>query len=374
MIKTVADINPADYNPRKITERELNKLENSLNEFGDLSGIVVNLRTNNLISGHQRTKKLNPDFKIYKEPYKDITGTVSNGYIETSNGRFSYREVDWEAAKEMAANIAANKIGGAWDNDKLKEVFLELDQLNFELELTGFDLPKIENMMLAAGHPEEKENFRETLDFFHLNKFMAYANNKYDIPLVKKQSLEISELIGFNYCLSAKKEDYSKTIHFYLDDYQFDRVWNNPYYYTPTLKMFNGAISATFSTYADMPLAIQIYNIYRNRYLGALWQREGLTVIPSIVWGNERTLEAALMGLDKNPIISIGTLGPMKEKELKAEFIKEYKYIIEKLDPELVILYGDHIPKECLKLSKTIQFKADYAKRRDRINGKESKV
>ncbi len=41
----IKDLKPAAYNPRKITDAQLARLKKSLEEFGDLSGIVVNVRT-----------------------------------------------------------------------------------------------------------------------------------------------------------------------------------------------------------------------------------------------------------------------------------------------------------------------------------------
>ncbi len=107
----VKDLKPAGYNPRKITKAQLERLKKSLQEFGDLSGIVFNVRTQTLIGGHQRNKALDPSWPIIKEPQTDATGTVAAGYIETPHGRFVYREVDWPETKEKMANIAANKQG-----------------------------------------------------------------------------------------------------------------------------------------------------------------------------------------------------------------------------------------------------------------------
>jgi hypothetical protein len=54
----VKDLKPAGYNPRKISKEKLAALKKSLEEFGDLSGIVYNSRTRTLIGGHQRIKNL----------------------------------------------------------------------------------------------------------------------------------------------------------------------------------------------------------------------------------------------------------------------------------------------------------------------------
>lgn len=69
------------------------------------------------------------------------------GYAIINGERFNYREVDWDPAKEKAAMIAANKHGGEWDFPLLAEGLLELDHLNFDMDLTGFDSKEIENIM-----------------------------------------------------------------------------------------------------------------------------------------------------------------------------------------------------------------------------------
>src|SRR3989304_2356440 len=112
--KKIADLQNADYNPRTITADELAALGAAMREFGDLSGIVVNVRSGNTVGGHQRTKHLEPAWPITKAPATDPTGPAALGHIETPFGRWQYREVDWSPEKEHAANLAANKHGGHW--------------------------------------------------------------------------------------------------------------------------------------------------------------------------------------------------------------------------------------------------------------------
>ena len=138
-----SDLKPAPYNPRKISVKQLSALEKSMMEFGDLSGIVVNVTTGNVIGGHQRGKVLGQDCTIEKQPAEDLTGTVALGYIETPRGRWSYREVKWDEIKEKAANLAANKHGGEWDLPKVDVILDELKAFDFDLELTGFDFEEV---------------------------------------------------------------------------------------------------------------------------------------------------------------------------------------------------------------------------------------
>ena len=116
-------------NPRKISDQDLEALKRSMKEFGDLGGIIFNLTTGHVVGGHQRLKNLDPKWKITKRPDHDKTGTVSRGYILTPDGKFTYREVQWPLLKEKAANLAANKIQGEWDYEKLAPILEELAPL-----------------------------------------------------------------------------------------------------------------------------------------------------------------------------------------------------------------------------------------------------
>lgn len=155
--QTVSDLQPAPYNPRKITDKQLSMLAKSLREYGDLSGVVVNVRTGRIVGGHQRVKCLDPKWEIIKTTSTDKTGTVATGTIKTPFGALSYREVNWAEKKEAAANIAANKHGGDFDLPKLKEIIIDLDDGEFDTELLGFNQHEIELMVTATKQDPEPD-------------------------------------------------------------------------------------------------------------------------------------------------------------------------------------------------------------------------
>ncbi len=139
-IKTLKlkDINPAPYNPRKDLQPddpEYVKLKKAIDEFGLVDPLVVNKRGNVLISGHQRHKIL-----------------LARGDTETQ-----VSIVDLPPQKEKALNLALNKISGEWDNIKLKDILEELDTGDFDIEITGFDLQEIEDLMTQVWQDEEGE-------------------------------------------------------------------------------------------------------------------------------------------------------------------------------------------------------------------------
>ena len=140
--RTVGQIHPAEYNPRKISDERLALLGKSMAEFGDISGLVVNLETGNLVGGHQRLKHLDPAWTIKKKAVKDNTGTVALGTIQTPNGAWSYREVRWPAEKERVANLAANQHRGEWDTAALEAMLKDMPEV--DRLLAGFtvgDMP-----------------------------------------------------------------------------------------------------------------------------------------------------------------------------------------------------------------------------------------
>ena len=152
----ISDLVPAPYNPRVISEKQLSMLKKSMQEFGDLSGIVKNIKTGHLVGGHQRVKQLDPSWEITKESHSDKVGTVALGYIETPYGRWQYREVDWSAKKEAAANVAANQQGGEFDMPKLKDIIINLDDGSMDMELLGLNSHELE-LMMTAIKPDEPE-------------------------------------------------------------------------------------------------------------------------------------------------------------------------------------------------------------------------
>ena len=123
MANKLSDIKPNARNPRFIKKDRMQKLQEYLAEFGDLSGLVVNA-DGTIISGHQRSQVFKKEkgkltiLERYEPAQPD--GTTARGFIELKDGsRFVYREVDWPKEKADRATIVANGNFGEWDSDIL---------------------------------------------------------------------------------------------------------------------------------------------------------------------------------------------------------------------------------------------------------------
>lgn len=129
-------------------------------------------------------------------------------------------------------------------------------------------------------------------------------------------------------------------VMFYLDDYRFSAVWNQPQRYIAMLKRFGAVMSPDFSMYTNTPLALQIYNHYRRMWCGAYWQSQEITVIPCICWSDERSFNFCFDGQPCKSIVSVSTVGTQRYAESKMKFQNGYEKMMEILMPKKVLVYG----------------------------------
>ena len=124
-------------NPRRITPKQLEQLKANIQELGDLSGIVHDLNTDEIISGNQRSKviDINKCEVVLTEKYDNPNpqGTVAWGYVVFEGQKLNYRQVRWDERQREKANITANALGGDWDYDILEDKFDSMDLVDWGL-------------------------------------------------------------------------------------------------------------------------------------------------------------------------------------------------------------------------------------------------
>jgi DNA modification methylase len=135
LTKKINEISSAKYNPRKISDEAMGRLTKSLAEFGNIQPITWNVRTGNVVGGHQR-------LKVYKAMGKTEVDVWA---------------VDLDEQKEKAANIALNKLSGEFDMPMLKDILEEIDTGDLDMEITGFGMDEIA-LMMEDAHPEVTED------------------------------------------------------------------------------------------------------------------------------------------------------------------------------------------------------------------------
>lgn len=164
---------------------------------------------------------------------------------------------------------------------------------------------------------------------------------EYHIPQIKPVTeLYVKDWIGFNFVSTTKKQRETTGVHFYIDDYQFERVWNAPWRYSKTFKEFGAIMSPDFSTYLDFPKAVRIFNHYRKHWCGAYWQEMGAIVIPTIEWGLPEDYNWCFDGEPEGGIVAVSNVGIMRDKELRTNYMRGYKEMLTRLQPKEVLMFG----------------------------------
>ena len=181
-----------------------------------------------------------------------------------------------------------------------------------------------------------RRNCRDVFKSF-LVRFAEYAG-LFEFPVIKPTKSIPNRLIPFSKAISSK--DYDQWVHFYEDDYLFEKLWNNPQKYLEMLKRFNGVILPDYSLYRDMPFVMQLWNIYRSRAIGCWLQRNGVDVVPNMRYGDRRTYKLCCDGVCKNGTIAVGTHGTLKNKEDKRIFIEGLGVVINTVQPSAIVVYG----------------------------------
>lgn len=168
------------------------------------------------------------------------------------------------------------------------------------------------------------------------------GDGEYNIPIIHavKDMPNIDVWTRFNYSTSMRSGFENVGINFFVDDYQFERIWTRPLRYTDYVKKFGAVLSPDFSMYTDMPKPIQIFNKYRNNWLGAYWQLCGVTVIPTISWSDESSFDWCFDGFEKGGIVAVSNVGNCIYGH--NDFLTGYTEMLRRLEPCKVLFFAKH--------------------------------
>lgn len=190
----------------------------------------------------------------------------------------------------------------------------------------------------------------KTHRFENLNKLNFPGVGRYGIPQIAPESCPVCDWIPFNHAANRSADLRQTTgIHFFVDDYQFERVWGCPDAYLKMLPQFAVACSPDFSLYTDMPFALQLNNHFRKHWVAAYWQLHGVQVIPSVSWSDRDSFAWCFDGEPTQSPVAVSSVGSLKTAASRAAFVAGYDEMLARLQPTEVLFYGT-VPPECAAL------------------------
>ena len=342
----IDNIIPYENNPRH-NDEAVEYVKNSIQEFGFKVPIVID-KNNVIVTGHTRYKACR-ELGIEKIP--------------------CIRADDLTDEQIKAFRVADNSVSdvATWDFDKLEIELqdLDIDFKDFALDMEQFNHDTEEEEDDGYyGDERERTNNAYNMD---LIDYENLTNDFWQMPIIKNDHVVPSDLIGFNYAKTSKEKKCG--IHFFLDDYQFERVWNDPEKYIDVLKEYECILSPDFSLYMDMTMPIKIWNVYRSRQIGAFYQSRGIKVIPTISWAEKETFKFCFQGIPKGSVVAVSTIGVKEHEEALQVWKDGMEEMIKQIEPETIIVYGGKLDFDYGKI-KVVYFENKVT---EKWSGKEDK-
>lgn len=133
-------------------------------------------------------------------------------------------------------------------------------------------------------------------------------------------------------------------VHFFADDRDFEVTWSTPNKPLNYLSKFKAVLTPDFSLYRDWPMTMQLWNVYRNRWVGCFWQDQGYTVIPTISWSNQASWEFAFEGIVSGSLVAVSSVGIDRHDATEVSlFLDGYAEMLNRLNPCAVMYCGSDI-------------------------------
>lgn len=178
-------------------------------------------------------------------------------------------------------------------------------------------------------------------------------------PLIEKYDGSID----YNFVSYLERNKYDGkgyALHFFLNDYQFrNAVWRNLENTTMSISKYDAVIVPDLSLWIDLPT--DYYNtqsVYRNRFIGAYWQKCGLNVIPSASWGDLDSFKYCFKGLPNESVIAVSGMGNRKSRDAYNRWCYGLRRLEDEKHPKLILVYGGEI--EIPGLNTPVQFIPDF--------------
>lgn len=179
---------------------------------------------------------------------------------------------------------------------------------------------------------------------------------RYDMPVILKQDIELKEkTVSFN----NRTQKECVALHFFIDDYQFDRIWNSPERYVDMLSKYEYICSPDYSLYIDFPKTLQMYNTYKKQFLGAYFQLHGIKVVPTVSWSDTDSYKWCFDGIEKGSCVACSSVGCMRNKESKQLFISGFIAMHNIVQPKKILMVGK-LPDELKKYEDICVFVKAY--------------
>lgn len=174
------------------------------------------------------------------------------------------------------------------------------------------------------------------------------------LSMVHRSKVPI-DLVAFND--RGRASDPRNTgIHFYKHDEKFlPTLLDLPGHIT-NFGGFGLIITPDISVGDSMPLAQRTSLTVWSRQAGVVLERHGLTVVPNVRWILPTDYDMIARGIPQRSVIAVSNYGSRRDPLLRKRFDEGLPAMIERLAPEVVLVYGSTRPRVFTSLKNRTEF------------------
>ena len=362
-------LKPLQGNLKKLPEELYEKLKKSFEKKGMFVPFFVWKKSSEelfILDGHGREKLFEKE-QVKVSSAKGIGYDIPCVFIEAESEKDAKEKLLIINSKYQEFDDFTDFINDI-DKDILENV-INIPDISIDFDA----ISDCSNNSDAQEDEEETEDTNGMIgNIYELNDAILFERglNNYDIPCLKKEMLtSVPEPIQV-YCGDGKTIDetykgfwlflkgcYHEKVNctqgilgFYAWDDKFESVWDKTieYVYKIKEKDYMAVITPNFTIIPGEPMAWQIWQVYRARWIGRYLQEAGIYVIPDVTWTDERSFDFAFLGIPKGtPCISIQTqnidIDSAIGRELHEKGVKE---MVKQIEPERIMIYISPSNKE----------------------------
>ena len=163
--------------------------------------------------------------------------------------------------------------------------------------------------------------------------------NQWGIPDLPAANVIPDRLIAYNDRWKVEHPVPGDAVHFFLDDYRFETMWTKPQRGLSRVMRAGLALTPDFSLWQEMPLAMQLWQVYRSRWCGAWMRSNGVNVIPTVSWSTPASFEFAFAGIADQSIVAVSSVG-IRDDDAKKAYRRGIYTMLYTIEPAAVLVYG----------------------------------
>ena len=159
----------------------------------------------------------------------------------------------------------------------------------------------------------------------------------------------VERLVPFHEAYSYGITD--ATVHFYIADRLFMRIFRNPNKYLSFLRSCKAVVGPDMSQYVDMPAEMRYRHALCNAMMSDILQKGGVNLYPNITWSKSDSFPYSFPSNLRGSVIAINSNAVHRSDLSLYRWKRGYEMAFSQLSPSHIIRYGQQVEGEDTSIS-----------------------